>query len=281
MSRDDDVRLQLARAFDRAPASWVVSLHETPPDDADVTVAGPDVAIAGSIVFDPAHPERLVPDIQNVATRSSEGKRIFVMGATGGSGATSLALHLAAAAGGCLVETRPGDIRRRLDMGSARSWSGDQQASIELDALPVAPGFRALLAPRAPSTEDVATAVARASSAFSVLFVDSGPDVAMRLATPGDLCVLVLCPTRPAAERAREILDGGDAFRWAVVTNRVGPGSVLTRRRLEQILDRRISIELPCSPGLRDAEDEGRLLTSPLSRWSWNVKRLCRALETA
>jgi hypothetical protein len=110
--------------------------------------------------------------------------------------------------------------------------------------------------------------------------VDCGPRDLPSLVAPGDVVVLVTLPTRPAIARAKEILTLEGA-RWAVVTSRVGAGGCLTRRRLEALLGHRIAIELPCSPALRDAEDDGSILTSPLSPWWWKVKRLWRALETA
>jgi hypothetical protein len=62
------------------------------------------------------------------------------------------------------------------------------------------------------------------------------------------------------------------------VTNRLGPGSDLTRHRLEQRLGHPISLELPCCAALRDAEDEARLLTSPLTQWIRRIDRLSKAL---
>lgn len=279
VSEDPEERMQLARAFDRAPSSWTISLHDDVPDDADVLVCGPGRQIAGAIEFDPDVPHQLISDIeQRMGTRST-GRRFFVVGATGGSGATSVALHLAAAGRGCVVEAPGSGIRRRLGLSSARSWSLENE--IELSALPIAPGFRVLLAPSSEAEAQLPKIADRAAAAFPTVLLDCPPNMLDGLAARGDICVLVVLPTRPAAERAREILSSHGAPRWAVVTNRVGPGSGLTRRRLEEILDRRISIELPCSAALRDAEDDGALLTSPFSPWLWKVKKLWRALETA
>ena len=278
VSRDPEERLQLARAFDRAPASWDVSLHEDVPDDTDVLVCGRGTVVEGSVVFDIETPERVIDDVRRRVEERSAGKRIFVVGATGGSGATTLALHLAAAGGACVVETTGSGLRRRLALGSARTWS--PHAEEGLGAVPIAPGFRVLPAPPDAAAEDVRPVLSRAMSAFSYVIVDCKPEHLDGLLVPGDLCVLVVHPTRPAAERAREILLRNGP-RWAVVTNRVGPGSCLSRRRIEATLDRRIAIELPCSAALRDSEDEGVLLTSPFSPWTWKVRKLWRALETA
>ena len=278
VSSDPEERLQLARAFDRAPVSWDVWLHDEVPEDADVLVCGRETAIEGAVLFDADAPSRVIDDVRRRVEEASVGKRIFVSGATGGSGATTLALHLAAAGGACVVESTGSGIRRRLGLRSARSWSPHHEE--ELSPLPIAPGLRVLPAPPDASPEDVHRVIARAVSAFSRVIVDCDRAYLDRLVMPGDLCVLVVAPTRPAAERAREILRR-DGPRWAVVTNRVGPGSCLTRRRIEEILDRRVAIELPCSAALRDSEDEGVLLTSPFSPWSWKVRKLWRALETA
>jgi hypothetical protein len=281
VSRDDQERLLLARAFDKAPASWDVTLHESAPDEADVIVCGKGTGVEGSISFDPEAPERLISEITAATQKRTLGRRILVTSATGGNGATTVALHLASFGRACAMETIDPGIRRRLRMPSAMSWNPDPEFPVDRAALPVAPGLRVLLAPRSASMDDAATVAERATQSFPAVYVDCDPLSAKRLLTPGGLCVLVMTPTRPSAEGAREILDSIANGRCAVVVNRVGPGSCMTQRRLEGILGRRISIELSCSAALRDAEDEGTLVTSPISRWLWQLKRLSRALETA
>ena len=270
--------MQLARAFDEAPAAWLVSLHDDVPSDADVIVCGRGMEVEDAIPFDPQTPQLAIAEVQRRARARSVGQRIFVCGSTGGSGATTLALHLAAAGRACVVETSRSGVRRRLGLASARSWPTDSEE--EPSPLPVAPGFRVLLAPPSSTIEDARLIVDRAVSKFSSVIVDCQARDIEEVAAPGDIGVLVTVPTRPAIERAKEIV-GVKGPRWAVVTNRTGPGGCLTRRRLEVLLDHRIAIELPCSAALRDAEDEGSLLTSPMSPWWWKVKRLWRALETA
>lgn len=281
VSRDDEERLLLARAFDKAPASWDISLHERPPDDADVIVCGDGMDVEGAISFDPQAPERLISDVTSATRMRTAGRRILVTSTTGGSGATTVALHLAALGRACVMETVDPGIRRRLRMPSAMSWVADPEQPIDRAALPVAPGLRVLLSPQPVSLDDAAVVAGRATGSFSTVYVDCDPASVGRLLSPGDLGVLVMTPTRPSAESAREILDSFSHASWAVAANRVGPGSCLTRRRLEAVLGRRISIELPCSAALRDAEDDGMLVTSPLSRWLWQLKRLWRALEAA
>lgn len=67
---------------------------------------------------------------------------------------------------------------------------------------------------------------------------------------------------------------------WAVVCNRLGPGGEMTRTELERIVEHRIGLELPCTPALRDAEDEGKLLGLRVSRYSRRVVQLARALRS-
>ena len=280
VSSDNDTRLQLARAFDRAPASWTVTLHDAPPAEADVVVCGPDADFDGAIPFDPARPEGLIDAIgERVAT---VGRRVFfVVGATGGCGATTVALHLGALAHGCVVEGLNDGIRRRLDLPMAKDWTAALGSEpLELCALPVAPGMRVLLAPVRRSEPGELDRIVRLSlPAFDHVIVDGLPEEGP--APAGSIGVLVLPPTRPGAEAARRILEADASLRWAIVTNRLGPGSNLTRRALESILDRKLAIELPCSAGLRDSEDAGRLVTSPFSPWLWQVKKLWQALATA
>src|SRR5918996_3329890 len=51
VSRDASVRAQMAAAFDAAPASWKVTIHDEPVP-ADAVVYGPDVGAASGIPFD-------------------------------------------------------------------------------------------------------------------------------------------------------------------------------------------------------------------------------------
>ncbi len=279
VSRDDQVRLQLARAFDAAPAGWDVTLHDSPPHDADVLVAGPDTKVGGAIRFDPADPQGLITAIEESSARQATGPMV-VVGASGGCGATTVAVHLAAVGKACLIDASGGDIRRRLDMPGAKSWAPALAGeAVELSALPVAPGFRVLLAPD-DGERDLTRVLDLAGTAFPIVILETGRAGLDRIAAPR-IGVLVATPTRPSCERAAEIVAAYTETRWAIVTNRVGSGSSLTKRRLEAIVGRKLAVELPCSPALRDAEDSGRLVTSPLSVWLWQVKRLWRALRTA
>lgn len=281
VSRDPAIRSELARAFDAAPLSWNVTLHDTPPQNVDVVVLGPELQGDG-IVFDPEHPERVIEEI----SARTETSNLFVVTSTGGgTGLTTVALHLAAAAAvgarTCCLETSPGGMALRLGLSDGvPTWAEvtEPETDIESAAIPVPGGYRVLPAPAGAGSE-VHGITTRASAAFEVVVAEVPPDSPS--IDDARASVLVMPPTIPGAARARAVLDARPGTRWAVVTNRLGPGGEATRAALEKILDRKIALELPTCPALRDAEDTGRLLTSPLYRWSRAIRRLWRALEAA
>jgi MinD-like ATPase involved in chromosome partitioning or flagellar assembly len=279
---DNAMRLAAAKAFDRAPSSWLVSLHREVPEGADVVVLTPEVKGEG-LRFDPDRPHDVIEAVKD----AGRGARrvVVVTGASGGIGATSIALHLAAVWGRrgrtCYFDLDPGGgSRLRLGMpADARTWADvcDDEESLLLAALPVAPGLRAYVA--SPDGQaDPRPVIERAASLFERVVIDApagGLDVALDLA---DVGVLVAAPTFPSIERARDLL-GRHTLRWAVVTNRIGPGGEATRAELEAVLGRTIGLELPCAPRLRDAEDDRRLLDPAWSRWARRIERLATVLE--
>ena len=297
VSKDPTVRLAAAREFDQAPASWSIHLHETPPPEADVLVFGSDVRSEAEkdIVFDPGKVGSLVEEVRRSAS-TARSKVFVVMGAGRGVGVTSLALHLSAAAARdrptCFVDLdlewgaagRLGIEREHL------SWrDSTDEDSLRLAALPVSGGFRALLAPgdasegSLPSWDDIETSqlVRHAGGSFDRLFIDcageTGTEGALEQADAG---VLVVSATPAGARRAVSLLTRYPSTRWAIVLNRLGPGGETTRSELHRVLGRRSAIELPCTPALRDAEDDDALLTNPWSRYVRQVARLLRALES-
>lgn len=281
------VRMAAARAFDDAPASWSVTLHDSAPTDADAIVFGPDVDAHDGIVFDPARPEHVIEQVR-AAAAARERRVIVVTGASGGAGVTTVALHLAghlSAPTTCLVEAGPrGGAAERLGLAGrdTKTWAdaGDSGGSLRLAAVPLAAGFRALLAPTSADGAIPAPLFERACAEFERLIVDVPAEVVgPEVTRPASAAVLVMPPTAPGAHRARALLDRWPELPWAIVSNRTGPGSEMTRSRLQRILGRAISLELPCCASLRDAEDEGRLVTAPWSRWGRGLRRLCRTLE--
>lgn len=297
VSKDPSVRLAAARAFDQAPASWSVHLHDRAPREADVLVFGSDLEheAGDRIVFDPGSDREVVEEVRR-SVSVARCKMFAVLGAGRGTGVTSLALHLAAAAARdhptCFVDLD-------LEWGAAGrlgieadhlSWrdANDEEDALRMAALPVAGGFRALLAPsqesKAPQSstdeDDVVRLVRRAGSLFDRVFIDcASPDSRDGVLDAADAGVLVVSATPVGARRAISILSRHQTTRWAIVLNRVGPGGETTRAELHRLLGRRSAIELPCTPALRDAEDEGLLLTTPWSRYVRGVARLLSALE--
>jgi hypothetical protein len=287
VSRDPTLRLEAARAFDAAPPSWVVSLHTSVPAGADVVVATADVDVPDAIAFDAAKPDDVLRAVEARTGAPEAARTIVVTSPSGGTGATTVALHLAAAAARhfrtCYVDLdlRWGVMDRLGLPDDARTWSpttGSGDSVVE-DAIPVQGGFRALLVHDAEHGRAALDAV---RERFERVLVDAPVDVlsadVLERATAG---VLVIAPTVPSACRARRMLDALSGIGWAIVINRLGPGGELTRGALERIVERPIALELPCAPALRDAEDDARLVTTSLSRWRRWIDRLLYALESA
>jgi hypothetical protein len=285
---DPALRLAAARAFDGAPVTWDVMLCEAPPEDADVVVLGPDVAGGNAdIGFDPARPELLVPQIEATLGRDARSRVVVVTSAAGGTGTTTVALHLAhalsAAADTCYLELNQGAAPRLAMPPGALTWgdAGSTPHELRLAALPVAGGFRVLCAPPDVIEADALAILDRAAEDFERVVVDVGSELLTPVLARADSGVIVMAPAQPCARRTHALLEGLPDFPWAIVSNRTGPGGETTRAGLERILGRRIALELPSTPALRDYEDDGRLLTSKWSRFSRGVARLAGALETA
>lgn len=285
VSRNEDVRLEAARAFDRAPRSWSVRLFETVPEGADVIVIGPDVEHHGrAIRFEPGRADSLLGDIERYAkTRSA---CVYVTSSSGGCGVTTICLHLAAALAdrktACYVESAWGGTGARLNLpDDHRTWADLEgpEASIETAALPVPGGFRVLLAPEGGLVSG--EVVERARRDFDYVIVDARPGQCDPAPLDEDALVLmVVPPTRTGARRARAMLGDHDQG-WTVITNRTGHGGDLGRVELQGAIGHRVLDHLPCTPRLRAAEDEGDLLVSRWNLWSRKVDRLALALMKA
>jgi hypothetical protein len=289
VSRDPEVRMQAARAFDIAPTTWSVALHELPPPEADVVVFGPDVDSSDGVKFDPTNPQSVINDVEAAAgsVRSAAALTV-VTSASGGTGATSVALHLASAAdahAACFVDfdLSYGAATRLGVHDTHLTWrdAGGSVDSLKLAALPVSGGFRALLSPGdGEAPDDAAALLDRTVQAFTPVVADvpTGPLLELALARCRT-AVLVMGPDVVSAHRSRAFLARHLSTRWTVVVNRSGPGGETTVGALQRIVGHRIAIELPCAPALRDAADEGNLLTSPLWRYRRAIVRLRDALE--
>ena len=280
VSNDPDVRLEAARAFDEAPASWSVSLHTSTPEDVDIVVLGPDAEGEG-IPFDPAYPKRVIEQIES-QTGAGEGAIIVVTSASGGVGTTSLALHLAAAIAPAVrvgfVELAPGAaLRLGLVPGEHLTWADidESNESIARCFLPVAAGFRALLA---PEDGDPGLVLKRSRPNYDLLVVDAPTRISSAALCEADAGVLVMGPSVPQAHWARAFVEEWPDLDCAIVINRLGRGGETTRAQLADLVGRPISLELPCSPALRDAEDDGRLVSLKWTRYGRAISRLADAL---
>lgn len=279
---DPELRLAVARAFDEAPSQWLVRLFESVPQDADVVVLAPGVDGEG-IELDLDAPHDTIAVIESRLAERDSGRLIEVTATGGGTGATSLALHLASFLSGddpaLYVESKTscgGGLRLGLENGGP-SW-GDVEARSPLisSTVPVAAGFRALLAPET-TTAVPPDVLGLCRSEFRWVVVDRGASTADPEAT---LEVLLLTPTVPSFRRAAARLRDGSGCGRVLVTNRLGPGSELTTAVLGSILgDVPPGVDLPCSPALRDAEDEGRLLPRHATVWSRRVAKLADGLS--
>jgi hypothetical protein len=260
---DAEARLALVTALDVAPATWSLSLHREPPADADVIVCDPGAAIPGAIVFD----GDTVGLIEQITTSTRAATAVVVTSPSGGTGVTSVALHLAAEfatrqRATCLVDldTKWG-VRPRLGL--------EPQDDPTPAPVPVAAGFRLLHG---------AKSLATALDTFERVVIDAPPLQFQTMAETVGAGVLVAVPTPEGARRARCFLDAHPTHRWVVVTNRVGPGGEMTRARFERAIDMPV-VELPCCAALRDTEDHARLLARGWTRWSRAIAKLATSLD--
>lgn len=257
---DDALRMVAAKAFDDAPPEWDVYLHRSVPERADVLVAV-GCELPDSVAFDAADAAGVVDEVKRRLV-TSRRRLITVVGASGGCGATSVALHLAAEALNttCVVASSD-QLSHRL---------GLDPAAVGGAPIPVPGGFKVVTATAPERAPDLL-------GDFENVIVDAGR-AALQWPVAGGGCVLVLGPTLPSSAAAAELLEGFPDRAWAVVTNRLGPGGETGSAELQRILGCRICLELPCSPALRDAEGECRLLPG-WSLWRRRVRRLAHALE--
>jgi Flp pilus assembly CpaE family ATPase len=286
VTRDPRTREIAARTFGSAPESWTVSMHDEPPPGASVVVAGVDMdAIEGAVVLDPSRPEQAL-DMVAAAAAVVRPRTIVVTAASGGVGVTTVALHLCCRAARrqstCYLDLDgTGGAADRLGLvhDEVLTWDSLSTGRDAFEAsLPVAPGFRALISPPGDARIEVPEVIDSAAREFDSVVIDSPSSQAEIVVPSADAGVLVIPPTAPGAARAARFLDRFPDPAWALVSNRLGPGSDLTRHRIEQQLGRPLTLELPCCALLRDAEDEARLLASSYGRWLRRIDRLARAL---
>jgi Flp pilus assembly CpaE family ATPase len=288
---DPSLREKVARAFDAAPQAWAVSFWDAAPPSADVVVLD-DPSAGSGVVFDPSRPERLVDEVQARLDNSRQAALFRAVAVTGmaGAGVTTLALHLASTWAArfetCFLDLdQSWGCAPRLGLGDeVITWSGADESpeALRLAAVPVEPRLRALVAPRAPVKTRRTLLVERTRTEFERLVIDVPTQHRDREVMASlDVVVVVMFPCLPHAHRVARMLPEIKADRTIIVTNRLGPGGETTRRQLEAILGRKVGLELPCCPGMRDAEGSRRLASLRWSRWGYGVKRLARALDTS
>ncbi len=289
VSRDSEARLAIARAFDAAPQQWDVSLHLDPPAGADVIVWGSDLqaeAPDGAIVFD-GEPESTVARVK--ARTARDVSRLYVLtGAGRGVGVTAVAAHLARAASlrfdTCAVDLdgwRGLSDWFSLDPGNSLTWKDidDSPESARRAAHPVEGGFRLLVGPASGDAE-VEDVLDRVLGEFDRVVVDCPwGDGVGRACRNGRAGVMIVPYSAAGAGRAAALLESEADFPWAIALNRLGPGGETTKLSLQREMGRRAAVEFPCTPALRDAADEGRLLMAPWSRFTRRVESLFKALE--
>ena len=254
---DDPSRLSLVKALEAAPADWSLRLHDHPPQDADVIVCDRGCELPGALVWDGE--TDLVAQIAGLSARAC--RSIVVTSPSGGTGVTSIALHLAAE----LVARKHTTAFVDADPGLGGRIRLGLDTSIETTMpVPVSGGFRVV----GPDAElggfDRAVIDAPAGSLASLNVVDRW--------------VLVCPPTPSGIRRTTALFAEHPDPTWSVVVNRSGPGGETTRSQIERALGMP-ALELPCCAALRDAEDEGRLLARGWSRWTRGISRLAAQLD--
>jgi hypothetical protein len=288
--KDPALRLRVAEAFDEAPQNWTVSFSDVPAPEADVVVVE-DLGAGDGVVFDALQPDRLIPEIQARLRRSlkpSAGRAVAVTGVPG-AGATSIAMHLALIWGRrsetCYLDLDTSwSSAPRLGLPEeAITWAGVKSAeAVRASSLPIAPGLRALVAPVGGTDLEDAKLVRWALKEFQRTVVDLPyarwlPQTADAM----DVAVVVMSPCVAHAHRVARMLATISVERIAVVTNRLGRGGETTRAQLESIVGRKIAVELPTFPGLRDVEGRHSLASLTWCRWGRALQRLARAIEAS
>jgi hypothetical protein len=278
-SSDPATCLEMAKAFEGAPIDWDVFFWSDG-CESHVVVGDDD---ACSVPFDVSDPARAIESVAALLVRGR--KRITVLtGARRGTGVSTLALHLAVALGEtaavCVVDLDPdSSLRARLGLPEdARDWAPSEDDVLSA-AIPCSGGFRLLLAPRAPFG-DVRPLLDAAVERYQHVVVDAPPSPCRAVVLASSTQALLLVPpSRQGIAHAHRTIAAHPETDWSCVVNRMGAGGELTVRQIGNELQRPISVELPCSPYLRDREDDHRLLDARWSRYYRRVTRLAGALS--
>jgi Mrp family chromosome partitioning ATPase len=288
VSSDERFRHEMARALDAAPADWKIALLRSPPETCDALVVGPDVSLEGGIRVDLSHPSGVIDQIR--PQKKWRGTVVGVTAAGGGVGVTTVSLHLARALARSGHRTalmdldlrwRSASFRMGLALNEEMTWGSADDLGPQ-QALPVAGGFRFLAAPHSEDQGfDAVAKVSETADLFDSLVLDlpAGRPASLALRTLCDRVVVVVPPTREGVDRARH-LSNGFSVPPVFVLNRLGPGGDLTTAALSRELGCGHTIELPCTPALRDQEDDSSLLRAPWSRWVRRMAKLAASVQS-
>lgn len=263
---DEAARLALVRALDRAPSSWHLSLHKDIPSDVDVIVCDPGVDAPGACVVTEGAPDDV---IERIAARAGpQAGTLAVTSPGGGTGVTSITLHLAAELAAHSRSTCVLDLDGEWGLRGRLGLDPTGQAD---GPVPVVGNFRLL---------EGIDRLDHARANFDHVIVDAPRSILDAFAGRVRDALLVMAPTPEGARRARCLLDAHPSLQWLVIANRTGRGGETTRAQLARIVERPV-VELPCCPALRDAEDDGRLVARGWSRWSRGVARIAEGIVLA
>lgn len=216
-------------------------------------------------------------------------RRVIAVTSTGGCGATTVAVHLARELARKESSTvvdldlsfRGVAARLGIDTPDAKSWADidvDDPLSLRLAALPVPGGFRVLLAPVRPVRPDLDVICSTGGN----VVLDVPPAAPLEKVLPHTSAgVLVVDRTPIAAERARKVLHRSPEMAWAVVVNATAPRSGFARSQIADLVGLPVSLCLPFSAAVREAEGRKTLVSRVASPWSWGIARLANALAGA
>jgi hypothetical protein len=276
VTQDEGVRLAAARAFDAAPEEWRLELHSSAPSGAEHIVYGPDCPRELTPRFDPVDAASLLPSVSG--SIAGDPSVFAVVAPTGGAGVTTVAVHLAAALSSrhdtVLIEppgVRAASARMRVPEEAA-VWQAGEPVTV---TVPVAGGFRLLRAAELGAAKEAVTTSGVAGVA------DIGRARIDEIAPSLRAVVVVVTPSRPGALLTRSLLRDLPDLDRVIVTNRTGHGGEMTPSKVAEVIGAPVALDFPCSPSLRAAEDSGKLVTQPWSRWWRAMSHLATTLEAA
>ncbi len=218
--------------------------------------------------------ERYIAERQRNGNRKKAGKIYCVMAAKGGTGATTVAINLAAAVATqkttavALIDLHHpiGDVAAYLDVRSEFTAFDALAASSRLDnvllqtymkdchGFAVLPGLKEFPPCQMPGVDALATIFEVASQVYTHTFIDlpvSFDEEHLRVVTDSsEAIVLVLTPEFPAIWRTNCLLQflvkSVDARKLRLVVNRLRSGtSQISNREIEKALNRHIFWKLP------------------------------------